>query len=563
MSPTAKHLEQIAGYHQQAKHYLNHAPHPKLQTLAIGFYEKALKLIPNHFNTLFALAKVWHRFGHTDKALAYCKQALSVEPDSVHARFLHCTLQIAILEQTVQEGDLRWEAYEQHLRALNQWLDSADFQTLSQAITVLQTVCPHFVSCKGKAELTVQSLWGKAVSKVLSAIESSPHDAQTLPPLTANERIRVGIVSENFRLHSDWKMLLYGWMSQLDSKRFALFGYHLGDQKDEATATARALCTRFVQGPNTFDQWQKEIAADRPHVLIYPEIGLHKLTTPLAGLRLAPVQCTSWGHPLTSGLPTVDYFLSSELAEAENSDAYYTEKLVRLPFLSTHFQPLTHEIPELGRDEFGLRSGAVVYLCVQAIVKYQPQYDEVLARIAQGVEDSQFVFILRHWPDPLVKRFEARLQRVFVAYGLDYARHVVILPRQTPSRYHALARSADIYLDSFHYSGGTSTMETAVGHALPAVTLPGQFMRGRQSYAILQGLNMTETIAASVDDYVALATKLGLDPLWRASIARQMRENQSLVYGDQRCVRGLEQFLGEAVERTLTGLTPKAWPAGV
>ena len=562
MLSSTERQRQITAYHQQAKRYLDHPPHPKLRSLALGFYEKALKLDPHHVETLLALAKAWHRFGHTDKALAYCNQALSVDSTSVHARFLRCTLQIPFLEQSIQELDTRWQTYEHHLRELVQWVEAADNKALTLAATVLQTVRPRLLPYKGKELLEFQSLWGEIVHKVLSAVYTSNQlGSPPRPPLPPGERIRVGFVSQNFNLHSDWKMLLRGWMSQIDGARFALFGYHLGDREDQATALARSLCVRFVQGERSFDQWWQTIAADRPHVLIYPEIGLNKLTTPLAGLRLAPVQCTSWGNPLTSGLATVDYFLSSELAEPDNGDAHYTEKVVRLPFLSTHFTPMIREIPDLSRDDFALRPEAVVYLCVQAPVKYLPQYDHVLARIAQRVGNCQFVFTKRHIADSLVKRFEERLKRAFAAYGLDHTAHIVMLPWQSTPHYYALIRLADLFLDSFHYSGATSTMETAVAYSLPVVTLPGRFVRGRQSYAILRGLGITETIAASVDEYVELATRLGTEPRWREAISRRIHENKRLVYQDQRCIRGLEQFLEHAVHRALAGLPPEAWPS--
>ena len=64
------------------------------------------------------------------------------------------------------------------------------------------------------------------------------------------------------------------------------------------------------------------------------------------------------------------------------------------------------------------------------------------------------------------------------------------------------------------------------------VTLPGSFMRGRQSSAILCRLDVTETIAHNQDEYVEIAVRLGLDSLvasehhsseWRADIPRSTR----------------------------------------
>src|SRR6185312_6421819 len=115
-----------------------------------------------------------------------------------------------------------------------------------------------------------------------------------------------------------------------------------------------------------------EIGADAPHVLIYPEIGMDPMAARLAALRLAPVQCSSWGHPQTSGYPTIDHFLSSAAMEAEGADAFYSERLVRLPGLSTAYTPLPGAPAVVGRADLGLREDAVVYWCGQSLQKHLP-----------------------------------------------------------------------------------------------------------------------------------------------------------------------------------------------
>ncbi len=71
------------------------------------------------------------------------------------------------------------------------------------------------------------------------------------------------------------------------------------------------------------------IVRDRLHVLVYLDIGIHAILTHLAALRLAPVHYVGWGTPVTSGLPTMDDFLSSELMEPDDGQTHYSEKLVR------------------------------------------------------------------------------------------------------------------------------------------------------------------------------------------------------------------------------------------
>src|SRR4029450_5863899 len=89
------------------------------------------------------------------------------------------------------------------------------------------------------------------------------------------------------------------------------------------------------------------------------EIGMDVETAVLAAQRLAPVQCTSWGHPQTSGYPTLDFFLRSALREPPNPDAHYSEKRIRLPTLSYYYEPFGDPLPPLRREDIGLRPGGI------------------------------------------------------------------------------------------------------------------------------------------------------------------------------------------------------------
>jgi predicted O-linked N-acetylglucosamine transferase (SPINDLY family) len=74
-------------------------------------------------------------------------------------------------------------------------------------------------------------------------------------------------------------------------------------------------------------------------------------------------------------------------------------------------------------------------------------------------------------------------------------------------------------------------------------------MRGRHCAAILRMLGVTDTIAASPDDYVAIAVRLARDPAWRATLRARMAENRARLFADPAPVRALETFI-EKVVRT-------------
>ncbi len=122
----------------------------------------------------------------------------------------------------------------------------------------------------------------------------------------------------------------------------------------------------------------------------------------------------------------------------------------------------------------------------------------------------------------------------------------MILPRLDGSRFVAAIGTCDIVLDSIGWSGCNSTLES-LAHNLPVVTTPGAFMRGRHTTAILQMMDVTETIAPDVGGYVQLAVRLARDPEWRAALRQRIAAAKHRLWRDRSPIEALEQFLCEAV----------------
>ena len=277
----------------------------------------------------------------------------------------------------------------------------------------------------------------------------------------------------------------------------------------------------------------------------YPELGMDPMAPRLAAQRLAPVQCVSWGHPETTGMTTIDYFLSSAAMEPPDGETHYTEHLVRLPNASIYYDEIESAPLPLDRPTIGLRPGATVYWSGQSLFKYLPQDDKVFAQIAAGAGDCQFVFIQYPGSARINELFRHRLDRAFADRGLNAAHHCVVLPRLDRRQFLAVIGLCDIVLDTIGWSGGNTTLES-LAHSLPIVTLPGPLMRGRHTLAFLNGMDIGETIATTPDNYVAIAIRLAKDPAWRADIKRRVATNKHRIYRDRACITALEDFLERA-----------------
>ncbi len=517
---------------------------------AIHSLRRAIALDPDDIPARCYLANACVGQSRTREAIEEYSKALSMAPGSAAARFGLCMAQLPIIYDSEADVDASRAAYRRQLDGLWAYYSDKPAPVLAEAANAIGLSQPFFLAYQGRVDRDLQALYGDLVCRLMAAAYpqwSLPLPMPPLPRPKTDGRIRVGIVSGFFHWHSNWKIPIKGWAERLDRSRFELYAYYTQTKRDRATEKAESLFERFVKGPRTFSDWCKEIRRDDPHVLLFPEIGMDPMTAKLAALRLAPVQCSSWGHPNTSGYPTINYFLSSDLMEPPDAGDHYTETLVRLPSLSIHYTPPPVAAAPMTRAELGVREGVVAYWCCQSLFKYLPRHDDIFPRIASEVGDCQFVF-LRHASNWVTETFRARLERAFASHGLSCEDYCVFSERLDPGRFAGAMGIVDVFLDSVGWSGCNTTLEAfAVG--LPAVTCRGETMRARHTAAMMEMIGLTECIADTVDGYVTLAARMGTDSPWRSEVAEKVIARRHKAYDDPACIAGLEAFLFRAVEK--------------
>ena len=273
-------------------------------------------------------------------------------------------------------------------------------------------------------------------------------------------------------------------------------------------------------------------------------------------MRLAPRQYAAWGHPVTTGHETIDAFLSCAAMEPEGADHHYTEKLVRLPGIGTRFRRQTLPAP-IEREAYSLPRDATLLLCPQSLFKIHPDNDALFARVLTANPRAMLVLFAGRHP-VVTDQFMRRLARCFEQHGLPIRERTRVLPQLPHEDYLAVNLACDAMLDTMRWSGGQTSVD-ALDCGLPVVTLPGAMMRGRQSAGMLSLLGLSELIAAVVDDYVRIATRLCQDPSWRDQLAASIRERNGTLFDDSAPIEALEDFYREAVSipsRKRRGVAP-------
>lgn len=490
----------------------------------------------------FYLGMAHREQGEHGPALAHLEKAVALDPNLVQARWLYHLYLPAIYQDEQKLHSFR-SRFVEHLDRL---IEETPLDTQEQrqlALLGSSWGTPHHLQYQGYNDLELQKKYAQFVQRI---VQSCYPNWQCLPR-QPGDPLRVGFVSASMRACS-YSRLSLGWVKYLKASAewpFQVFAYHLDPRVDFMTEQYRQYADVFRHIPTGFEDAARQILQDQLDVLVYLEIGLSPLILQLASLRLAPVQCSTWAHPITSGLSTIDYFLSSDLMEPEDGQAHYSETLVRLPRLGTCFEKPVLPPQRRYRQDFGLHQDAVVYLTCQYLGKYLPQYDYLFPAIARQVPSAQFVFLAL--PNAAIGRqFWQRLSQAFSAWGLAIENHCRLLPQLDHQDYLDLNRCADVMLDSYGWSGGITTLE-AVAAGLPVVTCPGRFLRGRHTYAILKRMGLDLLIAQDLQRYEDLAVQLGRDPQFRQQISQQIQERRDLLLEDRDCVAALAHFLRQAV----------------
>ncbi|MFM2096008.1 MAG: hypothetical protein RIS70_3132 [Planctomycetota bacterium] len=279
-------------------------------------------------------------------------------------------------------------------------------------------------------------------------------------------------------------------------------------------------------------------------VLCYFEIGTDATNYFLPQLRLARIQCTTWGVQVTSGIKNVDYYLSSRLVEADHAATHYSESLLlaetlltyQLPDAADRFRRQTAtanaaESVEAARERWGLTSREHVYVCAQHLGKFHPGFDKVLGGILR--RDEQAVLLITkdrsgQSSDRLLQRFTQTLP--------DVVSRIRFLPRLDAVDYYRLLAVADVLLDPPHFGGVNSTYDGLL-LGKPIVTRPTDFHRGRYTTGCYARMTMTECITNSEEAYVEKAVRLGVDADYRRAVAERIVERREPLFQDRQAVQ--------------------------
>jgi predicted O-linked N-acetylglucosamine transferase (SPINDLY family) len=334
---------------------------------------------------------------------------------------------------------------------------------------------------------------------------------------------------------------LFPHLSRDEFEPIAIFVAPVVD--DDYSRFIRQHADRSLVVPRDLAQARQAIESLQLDILFYQDIGMEPFTYLLAFSRLAPVQCVSFGHPDTTGIPNIDYWVSNDLYETADAAGHYSEKLFLLRDLGCLAYYYKPELPQplKRRADFGLDDDDRLYICPQNLFKFHPDMDELIAGILRRDPRGKLLLI-----EGRVPAWTGRLRARWAGSMPDVIDRIVFLPRQNTPDYVNLIAVSDVMLDTIHLNGMNTSLE-ALSVGTPIVTLPGRFQRGRHTQAMYRKIGIAECIADSPAHYVEIAVRLANDPSFAEPIRAAIRERAGVLFEDVQVVREFERFFREAL----------------
>ena len=464
---------------------------------ALQEYENALRIDPGYAPALKNKADLLEQSGQVEEAGRIYARTISVRPDG------GSLIRDALLLPVIPESQGQIEDYRARMdRKLNQ-LKGEKFKIEDPIHEVGGT--NFLLAYHGLDDRDLQTKIARLYREVAPSLTFETVHDHDLRSAMESEILRIGFVSSFFFEHTVGR-LMEALIMGLSEYRVEIIIYSGSTRNDPVTDRLKRIVAKFIQLPRRLSLAQEIIAGDKLDIIYFCDIGLEPLTYFLSFSRLSPIQCVGWGHPVTTGVSTIDYFVSSRLMEPADADASYSEILVQLDGIPS---PIRNPMVKISGSK--VIKGRI--LCPQSLFKFHPDFDSMIGKILRSCPNAELLILQAsrpEWADRLGERLRKTIPDV-----VDRIRY---MPRMTRDKFLKSLATANLILDTPHYSGGMTTQEALSG-GTPVITLPGDYFRGRVSAGFYKKMGVMDCVAASPEAYADTAIRI----LGDQKYARQLR----------------------------------------
>ncbi|KZX50352.1 hypothetical protein A3709_11400 [Halioglobus sp. HI00S01] len=442
---------------------------------ACALMARAIKARPNDPNYFYNYGTALSIAGRKTEALEAFNRALKINPDLliVYPNRGH----------TLRDLGRSAEAVESYLKVFG--AANVDLATMSQILLSMHmfSQSDHQLLFNMHRQLAV------AISKANPRLEQNR-------TIDSGKKIRIGYLSPRFSRE------IVGYFfkplfDHHDRERFEVYLYNVTPRTDELTEYFRERADAWIDVGKLSDQAAAQrIVDDGIDVLVDLAGHAPENRIGIMARKPAPVQVSMLDYFDTTGLDTMDYYVSDAFSSPPDSAQQFTEELLLLD------QPrLVYEAPDYAPEpvfntamdaplvfgSFNRHHKMVPHVIATwcALLNGVPGSRLVLKGSAFGEADSQTVFLER-----------------FAEHGIG-AERIEFRGISPHAEMFAEYGDIDIALDTFPYNGGLTTCES-LWMGTPVLTLLGERIISRQTAGMLASLEIEGFTASDEEEFVRL-----------------------------------------------------------
>ena len=413
---------------------------------SINALKEAIKKNPNSSKALGNLANIHQRNGYHEKAIMLYMKSMSIDPKNTLV-FSNYLFSISLFPN-LSDNDV----FKEHLKFGEKFNNPKDI----------------FLNHK--------------VSKI------------------SKRKIKLGFVSADFKDHAIKTVLLPSF-EKINKQKFEIYAYSNSYYEDDTTLEYIANTDTWIKCAGMSDfQLAEKIWNDEIDILF--DMSGHTSGNRLISFsyKPAPIQISWMGYPLTTGLSAMDYTIYDNFFAPKTADEYFVEKILRLP---NHFQFSSPKDMEANTPQKERQFSEIIFASFNHSRKLNEEVIDCWCNILKKVQNSKIVIA------NLEKLSFDWIGNKLIENGIEKSRISLLSPLKI-DEYLGLHKKVDILLDTWPYSGGTTTAY-ALMYGIPVVTLSGNTVAQNQSSGIMRNLGIENSITTSKEHYINKAVELASD----------------------------------------------------
>ncbi|MGE0753990.1 MAG: tetratricopeptide repeat protein [Alphaproteobacteria bacterium] len=491
--------------------------------------EEALRINPDDEQALFFYGTAYQEHGDTQRAKEVYEELIRKCPHSVRGKIAYHLLQPTIPMSNAHIDEWRARLLDGMRQLANEGIEI--FEPEQQGFYL-----PFYQGYHGRDNKDMMIQMADFFMKICPDTRyTAPHCKRPPQP---KQKIKVGFVSELF--HSKLITQFFGPIIEDLGKDegFEVIVFSYSARRNRQVDEMSGVVDKYIMLPQNLVHAQQVVASEEMDVLIFLDIGMRLPSYLLALSRLAHIQAVMGGHPLTTGIPTMDVFFTTGSMEPEGAQAHYSEKLVVGADMLAVFKRDHVEEKPFTRADFGFPEDGTLYACPVLLNKLHVDMDEVFTQILTRDKNARIILFDEGkflWRKQLEERFLRTMDK-------DLLARIQFLPFIPGDKFIHAMRQFDCIIDTMHFSFGTTAF-LLIGSNVPFVTLPGAFLRGRGAYGLFKIMDMSELSADTIEEYAELAVKLANDKDFYKAMQKKISERSDVLFDNYEPVPLFKQHL--------------------